>query len=85
MPTATARRARRKRALRRSDRRLARFYLAGLLLVAARFLAGAVRTARMVRQARPALYAQRRGDNLRRASASAAPCTSWKIPPRPCP
>jgi TonB family protein len=39
-------------------------YLAGLLLVAARFLAGAVRTARMVRQARPAPYAQAVADAI---------------------
>ena len=42
-------------------------YLAGLVLVAARFLAGAVRTARMVRRARPARYAQLPADRVRRA------------------
>jgi TonB family protein len=41
-------------------------YLAGLLLVAARFLAGAVRTSRMVRQARPAAYALAVADAVRR-------------------
>ena len=41
-------------------------YLAGLLVVAARFLAGAVRTARMVRLARPAPYAQAVADAMRR-------------------
>jgi TonB family protein len=40
-------------------------YLGGLVLVMVRFLAGAVRTGRMVRQARPAMYAQRLGDQLR--------------------
>jgi TonB family protein len=44
-------------------------YLAGLLLVAARFLAGAVRTARMVRQARPAAYAEAVADAVRRTLA----------------
>jgi TonB family protein len=46
---------------------LSMLYLAGLLLVAARFLAGAVRTARIVRRARPAPHAQGLADNLRRA------------------
>src|ERR1019366_2885898 len=41
-------------------------YLAGFLLVAARFVAGAVRTARMVRLARTAAYAQAVADNVRR-------------------
>jgi TonB family protein len=41
-------------------------YLGGMLLVALRFLAGAVRTGRMVRQARPAAYAQALTDRLRR-------------------
>jgi TonB family protein len=45
---------------------LSMLYLAGLLLVAARFLAGAVRTARIIRQARPAPHAQGLADNLRR-------------------
>jgi TonB family protein len=40
-------------------------YLAGLLLVAARFVAGAVRTARLVHQARPAGYAQALTDAVR--------------------
>ena len=44
-------------------------YLGGFLLVAARFLAGAIRTARLVRQARPAPYAQAAADSLRRALA----------------
>ena len=41
-------------------------YLAGFLLVAARFVAGAVRTSRMVRLARPAAYAQAVADDVRR-------------------
>ena len=41
-------------------------YIGGFLLVAARFLAGAVRTSRMVRQARPAAYAQAVADAVRR-------------------
>ena len=41
-------------------------YLGGLLLVAARFVAGVVRTARMVRRARPAVYAQAVADMVRR-------------------
>jgi TonB family protein len=48
-------------------------YMAGLLLVAARFLAGGVRTARMVRQARPAEYAQAEVDGVRRALAIRPP------------
>jgi TonB family protein len=48
---------------------LSALYIAGLLLVAARFLAGAVRTARMVRQARPAAHAQPLADDLRGALA----------------
>jgi TonB family protein len=48
-------------------------YMAGLLLVAARFLAGAVRTARMVRQARPAGYAQALADTVRRSLAIGRP------------
>jgi TonB family protein len=60
---------------RGSDRRIAgalgALYLAGLLLAAARFLAGAVRTARMVRQARPAVHAQSPADTVRRALAIA--------------
>ena len=39
-------------------------YLGGLLIVAGRFLAGAVQTGRMVRQARPAAYAQALADRL---------------------
>ena len=42
-------------------------YIGGLLLVAARFVAGAVRTARMVRLARPAAYAQAVADMVRRS------------------
>jgi hypothetical protein len=41
-------------------------YLAGFLLVAARFVAGAVRTSRMVRLARTAAYAQAAADDVRR-------------------
>jgi TonB family protein len=41
-------------------------YLCGLSIVAARFVAGAVRTGRMVRQARPAIYAEALADGLRR-------------------
>src|ERR1019366_7815121 len=41
-------------------------YLAGFLLVAARFVAGAVRTSRMVRLARTAAYAQAVADDVRR-------------------
>jgi TonB family protein len=40
-------------------------YFGGLLIVAARFLAGAVRTGRMVRRARPATYAEALADSLR--------------------
>jgi hypothetical protein len=59
-------------------------YLAGLLLVAARFLAGAVRTARMVRQARPAAYAQAVADAFA-APGIGAGCARWKATVRPCP
>jgi len=41
-------------------------YLGGLLIVAARFAAGAVRTGRMVRRARPAMHAEALVDSLRR-------------------
>lgn len=41
-------------------------YLAGLLLVAVRFVAGAIRTSRMVRHANPAPYAQCLVDRMRR-------------------
>jgi TonB family protein len=41
-------------------------YLGGVLLVMARFLAGAARTGRMVRQAHAAMYAQELTDKLRR-------------------
>ncbi len=41
-------------------------YLGGLLLVATRFARSAVRTARMARSARPAVYAQRMTEQLRR-------------------
>ena len=41
-------------------------YVAGILLMAARFVGGAVRTARMVRGARPAAYAQALADAVRR-------------------
>ncbi len=46
-------------------------YLAGLLLVAVRFVAGGVRTARIVRQARPAPYAQALEDSVRTPGADA--------------
>ena len=55
-------------------------YMAGLLLVAARFLAGAVRTAGMVRQARPAEYAQADVDGVRRALAIGRPVRSLESP-----
>ena len=42
-------------------------YLAGMLLVAARFLAGAFRTARLVGEARPAKHAQAETDRVRHA------------------
>jgi TonB family protein len=48
-------------------------YLAGLLIVAGRFLAGAVKTGRMVRQARPAAYAQALADRLCRDLAIGRP------------
>ncbi len=41
-------------------------YLCGLSIVAARFVAGGVRTGRMVRRARPAIYAEALTDRLRR-------------------
>jgi len=56
---------------RRSDWWIA--YLAGLLIVAGRFLAGTVRTARMVRAARPATYAQALADRLCRDLAISRP------------
>ncbi len=64
-----------------SDRRLASVrgsdwfivYLAGLLLVAARFLAGAVRTSRMVRHARRARYVEAQVDTVRRELAIGRP------------
>jgi TonB family protein len=68
-------------------------YLAGLLVVVARFLAGAARTARMVRQARPAAYAEAEADALRRtlgigrnvrtldSSAAAVPMTWGTLRP----
>src|ERR1019366_2193132 len=55
-------------------------YMAGLLLVAPRFLAGAVRTARMVRQARPAAYAQALADSVRRALAIGRPVRALESP-----
>jgi TonB family protein len=60
-------------------------YLAGLLLVAARFLAGAARTARMVRQARPAEYAQAEADTVRRALAIGRPVRALDSPAAPVP
>jgi hypothetical protein len=59
-------------------------YLAGLLLVAARFLAGAVRTARLVRQARPAPM-RRPGGQPAPRSRHRPGCAFWKVPARPCP
>jgi hypothetical protein len=56
---------------RRSDWFIA--YLAGLLIVAGRFLAGTVRTVRMVRAARPATYAQALADRLCRDLAISRP------------
>jgi TonB family protein len=44
-------------------------YLAGLLIVAGRFLAGTARTVRMVRQARPAAYASALSEQMRRELA----------------
>jgi len=60
-------------------------YLAGLLLVAARFLAGAAHTARMVRQARPAEYAQAEADTVRRALAIGRPVRALDSPAAPVP
>src|ERR1035441_92681 len=66
-------------------------YAGGFLLVAARFVAGAVRTSRMVRLARPAVYAQAVTDEVRRtlgirqgvgtleSSGAAVPMT-WGMP-----
>ncbi|MCX6627726.1 MAG: M56 family metallopeptidase, partial [Candidatus Solibacter sp.] len=55
-------------------------YLAGLLLVAGRFVAGAVRTARMVRQARPAGYAQAMVDRGRRGLGIGRPVRALESP-----
>jgi TonB family protein len=55
-------------------------YLIGLLLVAARFLAGAVRTVRMVRQARPAPHAQAMADTVRCALGIGRPVRALESP-----
>jgi len=55
-------------------------YLIGLLLVAARFLAGAVRTVRMVRQARPAPHAQAMADTVRCALGIDRPVRALESP-----
>ena len=55
-------------------------YLIGLLLVAARFLAGAVRTVRMVRQARPAPHAQAMVDTVRCALGIDRPVRALESP-----
>jgi TonB family protein len=55
-------------------------YLGGLLLVAARFVAGAVRTSRMVRLARPAAYAQAVADDVRRSLGMGAGVRAMESP-----
>ena len=55
-------------------------YLVGLLLVAARFLTGAVRTVRMVRQARPAPHAQAMVDTVRCALGIDRPVRALESP-----
>ena len=55
-------------------------YLVGLILVAARFVAGGVRTVRMVRQARPAAYAQALADTVRGELAIGRPVRTLESP-----
>ena len=72
--------------VRGSDGRLGRgwdwliAYLVGLLLVAVRFVAGGVRTVRLVRQARPAPYAQALADAVRRELAIGRPVPTLESP-----
>jgi TonB family protein len=67
---------------RGSDWRIATLalYLAGWLLVAARFLAGAIRTVRLVRQARPAPHAQAMADTVRRDLGIGRPVRALESP-----
>jgi TonB family protein len=55
-------------------------YLAGFLLVAARFLAGAARTSRMVRLARPAAYSVAAADVVRRTLGMSAGVRALESP-----
>jgi TonB family protein len=55
-------------------------YLAGSLLVAARFLAGAVRTSRLVRRASTAAYAQAVADDVRRTLGMGAGVRALESP-----
>jgi TonB family protein len=55
-------------------------YLAGLLMVAGRFLAGAVRTGRIVRQSRVAAYAQPMSDRMRRDLGIRRPVRALESP-----
>ena len=55
-------------------------YLVGLMLVAARFVAGGVRTVRMIRQARPAPYAKAAADSVRRELSIGRPVRTLESP-----